>query len=87
MWAGIEYEYGFTGKDTFENGVFRRPIMHRKSPSQISGKSNLSAALLIADYIQMFDTAMKRYFNGGDTAVQDILAEYESYINENSEII
>lgn len=87
LWAGIEYEYGFTGKDTFENGVFRRPIMHRKSPSQISGKSNLSAALLIADYIQMFDTAMKRYFNGGDTAVQDILAEYESYINENSEII
>lgn len=84
-WAELEYAYGFTGKDTFENGVFRRPIIHRKNKfAGKNAKGGLSAGEMIADYVSLFDSSMKMYFS--DSA-DDIRSAYEDYMKNNIEVI
>lgn len=84
-WAELEYAYGFTGKDTFENGVFKRPIIYRENGLAGKGaKRGLSAGELIADYVYLFDSAMKMYFSD---SIDEIRPAYEDYIRQNSEII
>ena len=85
IWAELEYAYGFTGKDTFENGVFRRPIIHRENKfAGEHAKHGLSAGELIAAYVYLFDSAMKMYFSDN---LDGIRPAYEDYIDNNSEII
>ena len=85
FWAELERTYGFEGTDSFENGVFKRPIMHRQNTKAArNAKSGLSAGELIADYIVLFDGAMKLYFSGNVEAIQP---NYEDYIYSNTEII
>ena len=85
LWAQLEYSYGFKGKDSFENGVFKRPIIHRKNPlAEKNAKKGAAASELIADYISLFDTALKLYFSGDTDKIQPL---YDDYIKSNSEII
>lgn len=84
-WAELEYAYGFTGKDTYENGVFRRPIIHRKNKfAGKNAKGGLSAGEMIADYVSLFDSSMKMYFS--DSA-DGIRPAYEDYMKNNIEVI
>lgn len=84
-WAELEYAYGFTGKDTFENGVFRRPIIHRKNKfAGKNAKGGLSAGEMIAEYVSLFDSSMKMYFS--DSA-DGIRPAYEDYMKNNIEVI
>ena len=88
IWASIETRYGFSGQNEFEDGVFHRPIILRESPvPSAKAKSSLSAGEMIAEYISLFDSAMKTYFADGDDAVRKISAMYYDYLLKNSEII
>lgn len=85
FWAEIEYNYGFKGKDSYENGVFKRPIIHRDNPLALEGaKKGAAAGELIANYISLFDNAMKSYFSDEPEEIQPA---YDGYIKTNSEII
>lgn len=86
MWAKIETKAGFSGEETFENGVFVRPIIHRKSPYFTGRSSSVSAGSLIASYISLFDRSMKHFFRVGGGA-DEISREYLNYLKQNSEII
>lgn len=88
LWASIEARYGFSGLTTFDDGIFKRPIILRKSP--INGKKKktaLSAGEMIAEYISLFDSAMKTYFADIDNALKDISAMYYDYLASNDEVI
>lgn len=88
IWAGLEAHYGFCGQNTFEDGVFRRPIILRESPLKNSrSKTSLSAGEMIAEYILLFDSAMKTYFGGEENASDKIEKMYYDYLAANAEII
>lgn len=88
LWTQIESEYGFEGESCFENGVFRRPIIHRRNPHAVlKSKNGASAAELLAEYISLFDSSMKTYFANTSGAVRQIEAAYADYIRNNREII
>ena len=85
LWAQLEYNYGFLGKDSYENGVFKRPIIHRENPlAEKNAKKGAAASELIADYISLFDAALKLYFSDNTDEIQPL---YDDYIKSNSEII
>ena len=85
LWAQLEYNYGFLGKDSYENGVFKRPIIHRENPlAERNAKKGAAASELIADYISLFDAALKLYFSDNTDEIQPL---YDDYIKSNSEII
>ena len=85
LWAQLEYNYGFLGKDSYENGVFKRPIFHRENPlAERNAKKGAAAGELIADYISLFDAALKLYFSDNTDEIQPL---YDDYIKSNSEII
>ena len=85
LWAQLEYNYGFLGKDSYENGVFKRPIIHRENPlAEKNAKKGAAASELIADYISLFEAALKLYFSDNTDEIQPL---YDDYIKSNSEII
>lgn len=88
IWASIESRYGFSGQNTFEDGIFRRPIILRKSPAKnAKAVSEISAGEMIAEYISLFDSAMKTYFSNENDAASEISEMYYDYLMSNSEII
>ncbi len=88
IWADIEARYGFSGENSFEDGIFRRPIILRESPLQsATAKSPRSAGEMIAEYISLFDTSMKTYFSAVSDSTQKIFNLYYDYIISNQKII
>ena len=88
IWADIESRYGFSGQDSFEDGVFKRPIVFRESPlADNSAKNALSVGEMIADYISLFDTSLKTYFSSVPDPTRQIFNHYYDYIRSNKKII
>ncbi len=86
IWVAIEKHYGFDGAYSYENGVFKRPIIHRTTSNGVGFNQNIGAGMLIANYISVFDNAMKMYFEDPDNT-ENISKIYCDYITENSEVI
>jgi hypothetical protein len=88
IWADIESRYGFSGQDSFEDGVFKRPLVFRESPlADNSAKNALSVGEMIADYISLFDTSLKTYFSSVPDPTRQIFNLYYDYIRSNKKII
>lgn len=88
IWAEIEERYGFSGQNSFEDGVFKRPIVFRESPIAEQGaKDALSVGEMIADYISLFDTSLKTYFSQMPDPTRQIFNLYYDYIRTNQKII
>ena len=88
IWADIESRYGFSGQDSFEDGVFKRPLVFRESPlADNSAKNALSVGEMIADYISLFDTSLKTYFSSAPDPTRQIFNLYYDYIRSNKKII
>lgn len=87
FWADTEAKCGFKGEETYENGVFVRPIMHRISPYFTGKALDASAGTLIASYISLFDRSMKYYFSSKGGGTDEIRHAYINYLKQNSEIV
>ncbi len=89
LWVGTERAFGFTGAAEYRDGVFHREMILRKSP-YFAGKKSATArsfADIIANYISLFDKAMKLYFSDTENAEKLISRMYLSYISGENEVI
>ncbi|MGN1096075.1 MAG: hypothetical protein ACI4QR_06770 [Eubacteriales bacterium] len=88
LWANTEALYGYNGNESYKDGMFRRTIIVRKSPiSRLPANENITFGDMIAEYISLFDTAMKAYFADSVSAPQRINAMYRDYLVQNGSII
>lgn len=87
IWATIEAKYGFEGESTYEDGIFRRPVIIRNSPILNKSAKDNSIGEMLAEYISLFDSAMKIYFSGRDDSYNEILRIYYNYLVNNTKII
>ena len=86
LWTGIEERYGYNGEVVYKDGVFMRKIIIRNSPLCKDGEKVISAADMIAEYIYLFDKAMKTYFSDNNGA-EELERMYLVYLNKNGKII
>ena len=86
LWTGIEEHYGYRGEVIYKDGVFTRKIIIRNSPFYRGEEKNISVADMIAEYIYLFDKAMKTYFSS-DGSAEEIERMYLVYLNKNGKII
>jgi hypothetical protein len=88
LWASIELRYGFSGKDIYEDGIFKRPIIIRNSPlANKDSDDATNVGEMLATYISLFDSAMKKYFSDKENAKDKISAMYYDYLLKNNKIV
>ena len=87
VWTELERRYGYDGMEAYEGEIFKREIKVRKSPLYVGKEANASAAHMIAQYISVFDGALKDCFSGEGDIFLKLDEIYRTYLSHNYKIL